>query len=49
MFIVWAYVGVGLGVAGLILHVLLDARRVAGRLARLEARGIRRRSADGRG
>ena len=43
-FIVWAYVGVALGVAGLIGYAVLDARRTASRLRALDARGIRRRS-----
>jgi heme exporter protein CcmD len=37
VFIVWAYIGVALGVAGLIGWTLLDARRTARRLAELEA------------
>lgn len=45
VFIVWAYLGVFLMIFGLIGYVLGDARRVARRLAELEARGIRRRSA----
>jgi len=44
-FIVGAYAAVTIGVLGAILWVVFDARRVAGRLAALEARGIRRRSA----
>jgi heme exporter protein D len=44
-FIVGAYAAVTIGVIGAILWVVLDARRVAGRLAALEARGVRRRSA----
>jgi heme exporter protein D len=43
-FIVAAYAAVFLGVIGAVLWVGFDARRVADRLARLEARGIRRRS-----
>lgn len=34
-FIVWAYLGVGLGLIGLIALTLLDARRVARRLTEL--------------
>lgn len=45
VFIVWAYAGVALAVAGLIAWTLLDARTTARRLADLEARGVRRRSA----
>ena len=44
VFIVGAYAGVALGVLGLILYAVLDARRVTARLAALEAQGIRRRS-----
>jgi heme exporter protein D len=44
-FIIWAYAGVALLVAGLILAVAWDARRVAARLKALEDKGIRRRSA----
>jgi heme exporter protein D len=44
-FIIWAYAGVTLGVACLIAYAILDARRTRSRLAALEARGIRRRSA----
>ena len=43
-FIVWAYVGVAAGVAGLIAYAVLDARGTASRLMALDARGIRRRS-----
>jgi len=45
VFIVGAYAGVAVGLLGAVLWVVLDARRVAARLAALEARGIRRRSA----
>jgi len=38
VFIIWAYLGVTLGVAGLIGWTLLDARRTAQRLAALETR-----------
>jgi heme exporter protein CcmD len=38
VFIVWAYLGVALGVAGLIGWTLYDARTTAKRLAALEAR-----------
>jgi len=44
-FIVWAYAGVAVLVAGLIAYVAWDARRVAARLKALEDQGIRRRSA----
>jgi heme exporter protein D len=44
VFIVWAYVGVFAGVAGLIIYAAFDARRIKARLAALDARGIRRRS-----
>ncbi|OYX09953.1 MAG: heme exporter protein CcmD [Rhizobiales bacterium 32-66-8] len=46
VFIAWAYGGVALALAGLIGWTLLDARRTAGQLAALEARGIRRRAAS---
>ncbi|GLQ12203.1 heme exporter protein D [Devosia yakushimensis] len=45
VFIVSAYAGVTLAIAGLIGWTLFDARRTAKKLADLEARGIRRRSA----
>lgn len=38
VFIVWAYAGVALGVAGLIAWTLYDARRTDRRLAALERR-----------
>ncbi|QQR36626.1 heme exporter protein CcmD [Devosia oryziradicis] len=38
VFIVWAYIGVALGVAGLIGWTLVDARATAKRLAALETR-----------
>lgn len=38
VFIVWAYLGVALGVAGLIGWTFYDARTTAKRLAALEAR-----------
>jgi heme exporter protein D len=44
VFIVSAYLGVALALAGLIGWTLYDARRTAKKLADLEARGIRRRS-----
>lgn len=46
VFIVWAYIGVALAVAGLIFWTLQDARVTAKKLADLEAGGIRRRSAS---
>ena len=46
VFIVWAYAGVALGVLALIALAVLEARRTAARLRRLEALGVRRRSAD---
>ena len=45
IFIVLAYAGVGLVTFGLIGWVWLRSRQVKGRLAALEAQGIRRRSA----
>jgi|GEM_PF-852930 len=45
VFIVWAYVGVGVATLGLIGWVWLQSRRVKHKLAALEAQGIRRRSA----
>ena len=44
-FIIWAYAGAALCVVGLAGYALIDSRRVRKRLADLEARGIRRRSA----
>ena len=38
VFIVWAYIGVAIGVAGLIGWTLYDARATAKKLASLEAR-----------
>ena len=38
VFIVWAYIGVALGVGGLIGWTLFDARGTARKLAALEAR-----------
>ncbi len=38
VFIVWAYIGVALGVAGLIGWTLVDARSTAKKLASLETR-----------
>ena len=38
VFIVWAYIGVALGVAGLIAWTLYDARATAKKLASLETR-----------
>ena len=45
IFIIWAYVGVVIGVVGLIAYAALDARRIRSRLKDLDSRGIRRRSA----
>ncbi|MET3897759.1 heme exporter protein D [Devosia sp. UYZn731] len=45
VFIVSAYAGVTLAVVALIAWTLFDARRTASKMAALEARGIRRRSA----
>ncbi len=47
VFIWSSYAIVALVLAGLIAWLILDARRLAGRLAELEARGVRRRSAEG--
>lgn len=44
-FIFWAYAGVVIGVAGVILYTLWDARHVKARLKTLDDKGIRRRSA----
>jgi len=41
-FIIWAYLGVALGVIGLLAWTLFDARATAARLAALEARAPRR-------
>ncbi|MEO8756324.1 MAG: heme exporter protein CcmD [Devosia sp.] len=45
IFIVWAYLGVGLVTLGLIAVVGWQSRQVKAKLAALEAQGIRRRSA----
>ncbi len=45
VFVVWAYVGVGLVTLGLIAGVWMQAARARAKLAALEAQGIRRRSA----
>lgn len=45
VFIIWAYIGVAAVVAGLIAWTLYDARATDRRLADLEARGVRRRTA----
>ena len=45
IFIVWAYVGVGLVTLMLVAAVWWQSRRVKQKLAALEAQGIRRRSA----
>ena len=44
VFIIWAYLGVALGVVGLIGWTLRDARATARRLAALEALSPRRRA-----
>lgn len=46
VFIVWAYLGVALAVAGLLAWTLIDARRTARRLQALEAQAPRRRPAQ---
>jgi heme exporter protein D len=46
VFIVGAYLGALLAVIALIAYAAIDARRVRARLAALEAKGVRRRSAD---
>ena len=46
IFIVAAYAGVAIGVVALIAHAIIEARRTRTRLDDLEARGVRRRSAD---
>jgi len=45
LFIILAYVGVGVVTLGLIFWVWLQSQRVKLKLAALEAQGIRRRSA----
>lgn len=45
VFIVWAYIGVALAVAGLIAYALADAARTTRKLDALQASGVRRRSA----
>lgn len=42
VFIIWAYVGVGIGIAGLIAWTLYDAQSTAKKLAALEALSPRR-------
>lgn len=44
IFIVWAYAGVALVTLGLVVWVIVQSRQVKGRLAALEAQGVRRRS-----
>ena len=46
VFIIWAYVGVAVGVIGLVGYAIVDARRTQRRLDELDRRGIRRRSAE---
>lgn len=43
-FILWAYAGVAILLAGLVAYVVRDGRRVRTRLTELEERGVRRRS-----
>ena len=45
-FIWLSYLAVALAIGGLIAWLVLDGRRHARRLTELEARGVRRRSAD---
>ncbi len=47
-YIIGSYAVVALVVAGLIAWVLIDGRRLAREIERLEAQGVRRRSARGR-
>tara|TARA_R110002124_G_scaffold109676_10_gene262848 strand:+ start:14079 stop:14252 length:174 start_codon:yes stop_codon:yes gene_type:complete len=46
VFIIWAYIGVALGVGGLIAWTMLDARATARKLAALEARAPRRTTTE---
>jgi heme exporter protein D len=46
VFIISAYAGVALAVAGLIAYVIADRRKVESRIRALEAQGVRRRSAE---
>ena len=46
IFIIWAYVGVAIGVIGLVAWTLFDARATAARLASLEAQAPRRRTSE---
>jgi heme exporter protein CcmD len=46
IFIVAAYAGVAVGVIALIAHAVVESRRVRAKLNALEARGVRRRSAE---
>ena len=45
-YIIWGYVGVAIVTVALIAYVRWDSRRVAAKLAALDAQGIRRRSAS---
>jgi hypothetical protein len=45
IFVIWAYIGAAVVTLGLIAAVWLQSWRIKARLATLEARGIRRRSA----
>lgn len=47
VFIVASYAIVALVIGGLIAWIMVDGRMLARRLAELEARGVRRRSAGG--
>lgn len=47
VFIIASYGIVALVIAGLIAWIVVDGRMLARRLAELEARGVRRRSASG--
>jgi len=42
VFIIWAYIGVAIGIAALVAWTLLDARQVNRKLKALEARNPRR-------
>ena len=44
VFIIWAYIGVAAAVGGLIVWTVVSGWRVEGRIAELEAQGVRRRA-----